>query len=88
MREVENACLQAYRSHEHFGFSCTSKAPQLSRAGEPQDVQFWAKGGADAHSSAASGVLVHRLRVCHAFSISPGQSDSDLQLRLPMHVYV
>ena len=80
--------MQAYRSHEHFGFSCTSIAPQPSRAGEPEDVQFWAKGGVDTHSSATSGMLVHRLRVCHACSVSLGQSDSGLQLRVPMHVHV
>ena len=80
--------MQAYRSHEHFGFSCTSIAPQPSRAGESQNVQFWAKGAADAQSSATSGMLEPRLSMCHACLISVGQSDSCLQLRLPARVQV
>ena len=58
--------MQAYRSHEHFGFSCTDVAPQPSRAAGPQHVQFWAKGSQDANPSKTSGILVHGLSMCPA----------------------
>ena len=39
------SAVQAYRSHEHFGFSCT-ETQQYPAAAATDKVDFWAKGSA------------------------------------------
>ncbi len=64
--------MQSYRSHRHFGFSCTAPASHKpAAAAQPSRAEFWAAGGAAAGSSEAPSTGAEKLEIPLPYQLPP-----------------
>ena len=76
-KEITTSAVQKYRSHRHFGYSCTqpSQTPLPAAAAQPPRVEFWvgstAAAAKDESNSAAPSAGVERLMLPVPYQVPP-----------------